>query len=110
MNDQVGRPTCTVDLARATWRLIELGARGLYHVTNGGEAATWYDVAERVFAKVRRPELLSACTSQEYPTPARRPSFSVLDTARAEALLFGALPGWEGALDRFLLAREGEGP
>ena len=110
VNDQAGRPTYTVDLARATWRLIALGARGLYHVTNGGEPATWYDVAEQVFRTMGRPDLLSACTSQDYPTAARRPSFSVLDTERAESLLRGALPEWTDALDRFLSALERGGP
>lgn len=109
VNDQVGRPTYTVDLARATWRLIRLGARGLYHVTNGGEPATWHDVARQVFARVGRPELLSACTSQDYPTPARRPAFSVLDTRTAESLLDGSQPDWTDALGRFLTALEGEG-
>lgn len=102
VNDQVGRPTYTVDLARATWRLIELDVRGLYHVTNGGAPATWYDVARAVFGRLGLDELLTSCSTEDYPTPARRPRYSVLDTSRAEALVGGPLPDWPDALERFV--------
>ena len=109
-NDQTGRPTYSVDLALATWRLIELGARGLCHIANAGEETTWFDVARRVFARAGRLEMVTACTSEEYPTPARRPRYSVLDTTHAESLLGEPLPEWKGALDRFLSVLECEGP
>jgi dTDP-4-dehydrorhamnose reductase len=102
VNDQFGRPTYTVDLARATWRLVALGASGAYHVTNGGDAATWYDVATEVFARAGVAELVSACSTADYPTAARRPAYTVLDTARAEAALGGALPDWREGLSEFL--------
>lgn len=85
-------------------------ARGLYHVTNGGAETTWFDIARRVFARAGRTHMVAACTSDEYPTPARRPRYSVLDTAPAEALLGEPLPEWKGALDRFLSVLEREGP
>lgn len=102
VNDQVGRPTYTIDLARATWQLVELDARDVCHVVNGGAPATWYDVASVVFNSLGRPELLSPCTTDDYPTPARRPKYSVLDTRRADALLNSPLPDWQDALMRFL--------
>ncbi len=103
VNDQKGKPTYTVDLAQATWRLIDRGAMGLLHVANAG-AATWYDVASRVFMRLGRPTLLSACTSHEYPIAARRPANSVLDSGRAEAVLGGQLPPWEDGLNRLVTA------
>jgi dTDP-4-dehydrorhamnose reductase len=110
VSDQVGRPTYTRDLASATWRLIEQRAAGIVHATNGGAATTWYAVAREVFARVGAPTLVSACTTDEYPTPARRPGYSVLCTERLESLLPGPLPDWRDALGRFLDEMTGESP
>jgi dTDP-4-dehydrorhamnose reductase len=107
VNDQTGRPTYTVDLARATWVLLTTAGRadahgeGVIHVANGGRA-TWYDVARRVFEAAGAAALLTTCTTQEYPTPARRPAWSVLDTTRYDRLSSAPLPPWEDAVDRFL--------
>jgi dTDP-4-dehydrorhamnose reductase len=101
VNDQTGRPTLTADLARAVWRLITLSAEGTLHIANRG-SATWYDVAARVYAAAGVPGLVTPCRTTDYPTPAVRPAYSVLDTSRADKLLGGALPPWEDALARFL--------
>jgi dTDP-4-dehydrorhamnose reductase len=100
--DQRGSPTSTIDLARATWQLVGAGTTGLFHAANAGEAS-WYDVAARVFAAAGRPELVSPCTTADYPTPARRPAYSVLDGARLRAAGVTMRP-WEVALDEFLEA------
>jgi dTDP-4-dehydrorhamnose reductase len=102
VNDQVGRPTYTRDLAAATWQLVEQGASGIVHATNGGAAATWFDVAHLVFSRVGAEALLSPCGTADYPTPARRPAYSVLATKHLEELLAGPLPDWHDALGRFL--------
>ena len=99
--DQTGRPTYTLDLAQAVWLLLARGARGLFHLANS-HTATWYDVAERVFSRAHRNDLVTACTTAEYPTPARRPAHSVLDTGKGEALLGRPLPSWTDGIDRFL--------
>ncbi len=70
-------------------------------MANSG-TATWYDVAKRVFEAAGRPELLEPGTSAKYPTPARRPAWSVLSTEKYEKLVGGPLPPWEDAIDRFL--------
>lgn len=98
--DQRGSPTSTVDLARATWQLVAAGTTGLFHAANAGEAS-WYDVAARVFAEAGRPDLVSPCGTADYPTPARRPAYSVLDGARLRAAGVAMRP-WEAALDEFL--------
>jgi len=102
VDDQVGRPTYTRDVAAATWRLVAGGATGIVHVTNGGDPATWYEVAREVFARAGAAPLVSACTTADYPTPARRPAYSVLCTDRLEQLLSAPLPDWRDALRRFL--------
>jgi dTDP-4-dehydrorhamnose reductase len=102
VNDQFGRPTYTRDLAAATWELIERRANGIVHVTNGGAATTWYELASEVFSRAGAGALLSPCTTPEFPTPARRPSFSVLSTSRVERLLAAPIADWRDGLSRFL--------
>jgi dTDP-4-dehydrorhamnose reductase len=101
VSDQVGRPTYSVDLARATWRLGALALAGVLHVANTG-IATWYDIARRVYAACHAEQLLQPCATAQFPTPARRPARAVLGTARADEVLGGGLPPWEDALDRFM--------
>lgn len=101
VDDQFGRPTYTRHLAEATWRMIELGVHGLVHVANSG-TASWFDVADAVFTFAGARSLLTPCRTADYPTKARRPTFSVLDTSRLEALLGMRLPPWREALQRLL--------
>ncbi|MFN2566828.1 MAG: dTDP-4-dehydrorhamnose reductase [Gemmatimonadaceae bacterium] len=101
VNDQVGRPTYAVDLAAVIWRLIHRGAEGTVHAANDG-AATWYDVARRVFEAVDAGHLLTPCRTADYPTAAVRPAYSVLETSRVEAMLSERMPHWHDGLDRFL--------
>jgi dTDP-4-dehydrorhamnose reductase len=101
VRDQRGRPTFTHDLARASWRLIELGKEGVFHVAASGEA-TWYDVAARVFSRCGASDLVTSCRTADFPRPARRPRYTVLDTTRSVSELGSPLPSWEAALDQFL--------
>jgi len=101
VRDQTGRPTYAEDLARATWALIAHGASGVLHVTNNG-GATWFDLAAHIFARVGRSNLLTPCTTGEFPTRARRPRYSVLDTLRLERRLGAPLPDWRCAVESFL--------
>lgn len=100
VNDQVGRPTYSRDLAQWTWLLVGRGVDGIIHAANAG-ATTWFDIAARVFAAARVPALLTPCTTADYPTPAKRPSYSVLDTTKLEREI-GPVRAWEQALDEFL--------
>ena len=105
--DQFGRPTHTVDLARATWQLIAQDRRGTFHIAGGGAPATWFDVATAVFTAAGVPGILSACTTADYPTAARRPAWSVLDTGRlADAGI--SLPPWRASLAAFLRLLAGD--
>lgn len=99
VSDQVGRPTYSVDLARAAWRLSARELAGVIHVANAG-VATWYDVAKRVYATCGADELVQPCSTAQFPLPAKRPARSVLGTACSEQALGGPLPRWEDSLDR----------
>ena len=100
VDDQFGRPTSTVDLAEASWALVDREATGLYHVANDG-VASWFDVAELVF-RTHGSNMLQRCATSEYPTPARRPAFSVLDTTKAAREHGIRLPHWTESLARFM--------
>ena len=106
--DQVGRPTYTVDLARAVWELIAQDASGTYHVGNAGDAATWFDVADAVFATAGVPALVTPCSTADYPTPARRPAYSVLSTELVASRHGVTLRPWRDALREFLRRLEAE--
>jgi dTDP-4-dehydrorhamnose reductase len=99
VTDQTGRPTYTYDLARVTWKLTNDGATGVLHVANEGQA-TWFEVAKHIFQRAKRLELLSPCTSADYPTPARRPRYSVLGVDPSR--IGNTLRDWRSALDQFL--------
>ncbi|MEV0623178.1 dTDP-4-dehydrorhamnose reductase [Nonomuraea sp. NPDC050404] len=80
VDDQVGQPTWTVDLAE---RLILLGTGqappGIYHATNAGQTS-WYGFARRIFVLLGAdPDLVEPVTTAEFPRPAARPAYSVLD-------------------------------
>ena len=98
--DQFGRPTSSRAIAEAVWLLVESGVSGTIHVANSG-AATWYEVARRIFTTAGRPELVAPCTTAEYGAAARRPRAAVLDTGQFERVS-KPLPAWEESLDEFL--------
>lgn len=93
VNDQRGRPTSAEHLAATSLRLLA-AAPGTYHVTDGGEC-TWWDFTVKIaqLAGHTRCEV-RPCTSAEYPLPAKRPAYSVLDLSKTEAAV-GAMPDWE---------------
>jgi len=100
--DQVGVPNWCRELARATARLAARGlpylaARaGLYHMSASG-ATTWYDFTRAIVGDVARPRVVPITTA-DYPTPARRPAYAVLSTARFERTFGFALPPWRQSL------------
>ena len=92
VDDQRGRPTSAEHLARTSWALYEEGARGIFHVTDGGEC-TWHALAEAVRDAQGAQCAIAKCTSEEYRRPAKRPPYSVLDLSEVEAVL-GPMPDW----------------
>ena len=104
VDDQTMSPTAAADVARVVLRMLAEGCTpGIYHVVNDG-AATWYEFAREIVRLAGVEAEVAPCTSGEYPTPAMRPRYSVLDNARVSAA-FGAMPPWQEALERYLRAR-----
>lgn len=92
VDDQRGRPTSAEHLARATLELWDRGARGTFHVTDGGEC-TWFEFAREVVRLRGASCRVVPCTTAEFPRPAPRPAYSVLNLYETEALL-GATDDW----------------
>ena len=106
VSDQIGAPTSTLELAPALWDVWRKGEAGIYHASCEG-SASWFDFASRTVEILRRSETLaltdlSPCTTEEYPLPAPRPAYSVLDCERLTRLRGRSLADWKEALDRFM--------
>ncbi len=96
VNDQRGRPTSAEHLAAATLGMIDAGATGMQHVTDGGEC-TWFEFAGEIGKLTGAPGKVEPCTSAEFPRPAKRPAYSVLDLSETEKLI-GPMPDWRANL------------
>ena len=101
--DQKGRPTYAKDLAIATMHMIEAmnagkSIKGLYHFANQGET-TWFDFAAKIKAIAGLTCEVQPIETKDFPTPAKRPSYSVLDTSKIEQDLAIDIRHWEDALN-----------
>ena len=116
VNDQLGRPTYAKDLALACLAAIKplLNApqshSGTYHVSNTGTVISWADFATAIFdaAKSHLPHAVTVTgiPSSEYPTPAKRPSYSAMDVSSFEIQFKTTLPDWPSGLERAMLEWE----
>ena len=102
VGDQRGRPTDSRKLAEVSLALTEKGCRGLFHVTDAGECS-WFELAALIAEVVNPDCLVEPCASEEFPRPAPRPAYSVLDISATEELV-GPLIPWEDRV-RDVLAR-----
>ena len=106
VNDQHCTPSYARDVAEGIVDLIEADAQGAYHVVNEGYC-TWFEFAREIFAAAGLAPSLTPVTTAEYPTPARRPPYSVLATGRMVAARGRPLRDWRAAV-RAYLAEMGE--
>jgi len=108
VNDQIGSPTYTKDLAKAIHALIRKNARGVLHIANSG-ACTWFDFAKETLRKAGSSTPISPISTAEAHRPAARPAYSVLSTAALAAYGIN-LRNWQDALDAYLdeLRQEGK--
>jgi dTDP-4-dehydrorhamnose reductase len=100
--DQKGRPTYAKDLALATMKMIEAihagkTIKGIYHFANRG-GTTWFDFAAKIKAIAGLTCDLQPIETKDFPTPAKRPAYSVLDTSKIEQDLEMDIRHWEDAL------------
>ncbi|WP_417612162.1 dTDP-4-dehydrorhamnose reductase [Parasphingorhabdus sp.] len=105
--DQIGSPTYARNLAETIWSLISLHRRGLFHYSDSG-VASWYDFAVAISEEAFRLNLLGQHSeiepikTSEFPTPATRPHYSVLDTTLTSAALGRKPPHWRSSLRQML--------
>ena len=110
--DQVGTPTYAPGLAAALWKMASQGVTGTHHYTDAG-AASWYDFAVAIQEEALAAGLLSTAVpvipiaTSDFPTPAKRPSYSVLDKASTFAALGGPTQHWRANL-RTMIAQIAE--
>jgi dTDP-4-dehydrorhamnose reductase len=101
VNDQIGCPTYAPDLAQGLIDLAAKGARGICHFCNG-PACSWYDFAKKAVDLAGLTCSVLPCTSSEYPRPAKRPAYSVLDCEATFELLGRPSRQWPDALGEYI--------
>lgn len=103
VNDQIGTPTYTYDLARLLVDMIETDKYGYYHATNEGGYISWYDFACEIFRQAGYSTNVNPVTTEEYGiSKAKRPFNSRLDKTKLVENGFTPLPDWQDALKRYL--------
>ena len=103
VNDQIGTPTYTLDLARLLVDMVETEKYGYYHATNEGGYISWYDFACEIFRQAGYPTKVIPVTTAQYGlSKAARPFNSRLDKSKLVGAGFRPLPTWQDALARYL--------
>jgi dTDP-4-dehydrorhamnose reductase len=103
VDDQTGSPTWAHDIAGAITALLQAGAAGLFHYTSAG-SVSWCGFAGAILSEAAqagfdiRTQTVEPITTADYPTPARRPAYSVLDTGKIQAELGLSIPAWRDRL------------
>lgn len=97
--DQIGTPTHTSVLIQAIYEILKNNseAYGIYHVANEG-VASWYDFAYEIFKRLESSCKLNPIKTEDYPTPAQRPAFSVLDKSKFKQTFAIDFPHWKESL------------
>lgn len=103
VNDQIGTPTYTYDLARLLVDMIETDKYGYYHATNEGGYISWYDFACEIYKQAGYTTKVIPLTTEEYGlSKAARPFNSRLDKSKLVEAGFTPLPAWQDAVSRYL--------
>lgn len=103
VNDQLGSPTYAGDLAEAVLRVLTAPTfhPGIYHYTDDG-VCSWYDFARHILRTTHPTCIVRPIPTADYPTPAARPAYSVLDKTRIRQAYGVSIPRWQDSLDRCL--------
>lgn len=102
--DQIGTPTYAGDLSELTMKLImqDSQAYGVYHYSNEG-VASWYDFAKAIMDESKTECKVLPINTEAYPTPAKRPAFSVMDKSKIKNTLEMEIPHWRDSLKKCLI-------
>lgn len=105
VNDQWGSPTCAEDLADAIVQILQtediLEYCGLYHYSNEG-SCTWFDFAREILQLTGSKTVVEPITTEQFPTLARRPRYSVLDKTKIKKTFALEIPDWKESLRKLL--------
>jgi dTDP-4-dehydrorhamnose reductase len=99
VDDQVGCPTFTGHLAEALVKLAATADYGVHHMAASG-SCSWFEFAREIFARAGVDTRVSPCTTEDFPRPAPRPAYSVMESERGHRL-----PHWRDGLDAYLGVR-----
>ena len=102
VNDQVGNPTYTYDLAKLVVDMIQTDKYGKYHATNSGDFISWYDFACEIFKQANLDVDVTPVDSTTFKAAAKRPSNSRMNQSELDKNGFDRLPSWQDALSRYL--------
>ena len=107
--DQIGTPTYATDLAKAILQIINQSITenrfipGIYHYSNEG-VCSWFDFAQAIADKAYSKCKINSIISKEYPTPAKRPFYSVLNKSKIKSVYQISIPHWQKSLNDFFEA------
>ncbi len=105
VDDQVGCPTWTVEVAKCMRRIVEKGPFGLYHMTAKGET-TWHGFTKALMKAIGKEDyVVDPCTTDEFPRPAHRPKNSVLRNAHLENTIGDEMLPWDEVISAYLRSR-----
>lgn len=107
VNDQIGTPTYTLDLARLLVDMVETEKYGYYHATNDGGYISWYDFTCEIYKQAGLKTKVTPVTTEEYGlSVAARPTNSRLDKSKLDEAGFKRLPAWQDAVGRYLAEKK----
>ncbi|SEG70600.1 dTDP-4-dehydrorhamnose reductase [Paenibacillus sp. UNC499MF] len=101
VHDQTGSPTYAADLASFLMELVQTEKFGIYHASNSG-TCTWYEFTKAIFEDSDMKVAVNPCTTDEFPRPAERPKYSVMDHMGIRSNGFQDLRSWRDGLRDFL--------
>ena len=107
VNDQIGNPTNAVDLAYHILKIAATEEYGIYHCTGNGECS-WFDFASKIIEYAGIKATVSPCTTEDYPSPAKRPAYSALDNMMLRCTVGDEMRNWQVALKYFMDHYDGE--
>ncbi|MCK5726757.1 MAG: dTDP-4-dehydrorhamnose reductase [Thiotrichaceae bacterium] len=105
--DQIGTPTWAATLSETIWQAINVEIQGIYHCADNG-VASWYDFAMAIHEEalalglLKKKIMIKPLRTVDYPTPAKRPSYSVMDKTQTENDLNITFPYWRNTLQNML--------
>lgn len=107
VNDQVGNPTNAADLAHHIFKIAATEEYGVYHCTGNGQCS-WFEFAQKIVSLAGIDAKVTPCRSDEYPSPTKRPAYSVLDHMMLRNTVGDEMRGWEEALEAYIEHWKGE--